>query len=114
MKADEKSDDWKTVSVELPVRYWIVALGAIDSLVTEHLPKLIKQHSGVDPTTTQMPDAVKAVIGGALSSRAAIVSALTKAGAMTPGAEKKFGLSALGAMGEKGRKIIKRRSNGHN
>ena len=108
------SEDWKPLSVELPARYWIVVLGAIEAFREGHLTPLIKRHKGKDPKTGGIPDAEKAIIAGTLSSRAEIVTALVKAGVMKPEAEKDFGTTFLQQLRDIGRINLEGKERGEN
>lgn len=107
-----ENSDWKAVSVELPVRYWIVALGAIDGFIREHIAPMIKESRKKGLTNEQLPDAQKAVIAGALSSRAAIVAELVKQGVMKPKADKQVGMPFMKEAAEIGRIHLVRKKNG--
>lgn len=114
MKSKSENQEWDTVRVESPVRFWVVALGAIDGFVKQSVQPLIAEARKKGLTEKQMPIEHRTIVAGALSARAAIVSALVKAGAITPESEQAAGLSLLKKMQERGRKARDERDSSRN
>ncbi|MBI2513511.1 MAG: hypothetical protein HYV96_16200 [Opitutae bacterium] len=114
MKPKTENQEWDTVSVELPVRYWVVALGAIDGFVKQTVQPLIAEARKKGLSEKEMPIEHRTIVAGGLSSRAAIVSALVKAGAMTPQSEESTGLSSLKKMQERGKRARDERDSSRN
>jgi hypothetical protein len=97
----KQNDDWKPISISLPVRYWITVLGLaevfIQQKVTPQVEDLRKRGSKLD----DIPDEMKAVLMGPVFARGAIIDALCDAGVMKPDAKAKLGTDKLMQMAKK-------------
>lgn len=111
MKPKSNDQEWEAVSVELPVRYWVVALGAVDGFLKQSVMPLIEDARKKGWSEKQMPMEHRTIVAGTLAARAAIVSALVKANAMTPETEQTAGLSFLKEMQARGKKAKDERDN---
>lgn len=111
MKSKTDHQEWESVSIELPVRYWIVALGAVDGFFKQSVMPLIKEARAKGISEKEMPMEQRNIVAGTLSARAAIVSALVKAGAMKADSEETAGLTFLKQMQVRGKKAKDARDN---
>jgi hypothetical protein len=96
-----QSNDWKPISISLPVRYWITVLGLAENFiqqkVTPQIEDLRKRGSKLD----DIPDEMKVVLMGPVFARGAIIDALCDAGVMKPEAKTKMGTDKLMEMAKK-------------
>lgn len=97
----KQTDDWKPISISLPVRYWITVLGLTENFVqqkaTPQIEALRKRGSQLD----DIPDEMKAVLMGPVFARGAIIDALCDAGVMKPEVKAKMGTDKLMEMAKK-------------
>lgn len=106
------TDDWKPLTVSLPVRYWIAVLALTEGFIEKTAkPKLEEfQKRGMKPD--DLPDAIKAALLGPVFARGAIIDVLCDAGVMRPEAKAKMGTDKLMEMAKK-YYDRQRKSNGH-
>ena len=108
----DQSDDWKSIAVSLPARYWVTVFVLIEKFVEDSIrPKIEKlQKSGT--SLEQVFDEVKAALMGPIFARGAIVDALCEAGVVKPEVKARVGTDKLMEMAKR-HYDRRRKSNGH-
>lgn len=101
MSNEKSNDDWKSITVTLPVRYWVTVLGVLDPFIQNKIVPQLQdlQKRGTSPD--EIPDVAKAVLTGPLFARGEIVKVLHEAGVVTPEANAKVGTDALMTLAKK-------------
>ena len=97
----QQNDDWKPISISLPVRYWITVLGLTDEFIGKNVKPKVEELKKRGAKLEDVPDPMKAVLMGPVFARGAIVDALVDAGVMKPEAKAKLGTDTLLAMARK-------------
>ena len=97
----KQNDDWKSISISLPVRYWITVLGLTDGFIGEKVKPKLEELKKRGAKLDDVPDPVKVVLMGPVFARGAIIDALVETGAMKPEAKTQLGTDTLLAMAKK-------------
>jgi hypothetical protein len=98
---NKQNDDWKSIAISLPARYWITVLGLTENFVQQKISPQIEDLRKRGQKLDDIPDEMKAVLMGPVFARGAIIDALCDAGVMKPEAKAKLGTDKLLAMARK-------------
>lgn len=101
MSNDKNNDDWKPITVTLPIRYWIAVLGVLDPFIQDKIAPQLKDLQKRGAQVDDVPDVMKAVLMGPLFARGEIVKVLHEAGIVTPEADARVGTDALMKLAKK-------------
>jgi hypothetical protein len=94
-------DDWKSISVSLPARYWITVLALAEHFINDKAKRQFEELGKRGFTPDDLPDEISAVLAGPIFARGAIVDALCEAGIIRPEAKAKMGTDKLMEMAKK-------------
>jgi len=97
----EQNNDWKSISISLPVRYWITVLGLTDGFIGDKVKPKFEELKKSGKKLDDIPDPLKAVLMGPVFARGAIIDALVEAKVMKPEAKDTMGTDVLLAMAKK-------------